>query len=187
VAQSAHRLHVTLASKPPSHQNAAPTSSCSGRERGSAPAAATSSARAVACVHSPASRAVVTDEACSPPPSSASSPLPSSATSRRGHLLCYLSSLPPPPLLLCHPDAFLLSLPRLSIGDEQRRAVPLALLPNSRRRDAPLVQTALALRRRLSDALKIMVLFKTNFIIIVYFNYNMIYYIIQFKYIFDFL
>jgi hypothetical protein len=33
----------------------------------------------------------------------------------------------------------------------------LTLLPNPRRRDAPLAQPALALRRRLSDALKTMV------------------------------
>jgi hypothetical protein len=32
-----------------------------------------------------------------------------------------------------------------------------------------------------------LILFKIKFIIIVYFNYNMIYYIIKFKYIFDFL
>jgi hypothetical protein len=57
VAQSAHKLHVTLASKPPKrrrHQLLFRE-----REKSSAPAAAASSAQAVAC--SPASRAIIAD------------------------------------------------------------------------------------------------------------------------------
>jgi hypothetical protein len=156
VAQSAHRLHVTLASKPPKrrrHQLLFRE-----REKSSAPAATASSARAVARAHFPASRAVVAD--CKVPPTKlarrhlpllARHHLPllppvvaaSSATSRRGHRLFY-SRATLTPSCSCHPD---------SPGDEQRRADPLALLPNPRRRDTPLVQTVLALRCRLSDAL----------------------------------
>jgi hypothetical protein len=166
VAQSAHRLHVTLASKPPKrrcHQLLFRE-----RERGSAPAAATSTL-AVACARSPASCAVIAD--CRVPPTKlarrhlpllARRHLPllahrylpllppvtaaSSATSHRSRLLLY-SHAALTPSCSCHPDS-----PR----DEQRQADPLALLPNPRRRDAPLVQIALALRHRLSDTLKTM-------------------------------
>jgi hypothetical protein len=158
VAQSAHRLHVTLASKPPKrrrHQLLFRE-----RERGSAPAAATSTL-AVACARSPASCAVIAD--CRVPPTKlarrhlpllARRHLPllppvtaaSSATSHRSRLLlCSHAALTPS--CSCHPDS-----PR----DEQRRADPLALLPNPRRRDAPLVQIALALRHHLRDTLKTM-------------------------------
>jgi hypothetical protein len=139
---------IKATEEPLSHQNAAATSSCSEREE------FCSRSRHLVCsgsraTRSPASCAIVID--CRVSPSSASSPPPSSASSRRDRLLCYLLP-PPPPLLLRCLDAFLLAPPRLSPGDEQRRADPLALLPNPRRRDAPLVQPALAL-----DALKTMV------------------------------
>jgi hypothetical protein len=122
----AHRLHVTLASKPSKccrHQLLFRE-----REKSSAPTATASSARAVARAHFPASRVVVAE--CKVPPTKlarrylpllAHRHLPllppvvaaSSATSRRGRRLLYSRA-----------DAFLLVPPRLSPGDEQRRADP---------------------------------------------------------------
>jgi hypothetical protein len=118
VAQSAHRLHVTLASKPPKrrrHQLLFRE-----REKSSAPAVTASSARAVARAHFPASRAVVAD--CKAPPTKlARRHLPllppvvaaSSATSRRGRRLFY-SRAALTPSCSCHPD----SLPGMSNGGQ---------------------------------------------------------------------
>jgi hypothetical protein len=98
------------------------------RERSSATAATASSARAVTRAHFPASCAVITDCKVSPTklahhhlPLLARRHLPllppvmaaSSATSRRDRRLLYSRA-----------DAFLLVPPRLSPGDEQRRADP---------------------------------------------------------------